>query len=443
MAITYFDEISEYVTNHFRLKHFKDGFLLTTDHGSWVFLSKEEYTSFISGKSHEDPQLFNLLNEKGFVITNNNIDRITDSYKQRYSFLSNGAYLHTILVKDGNAVMNSRLAEQTTDFIFQSPSKRLEIEFKDDLLSDFGIIRHIVDYSKKLAMKLDKKIIFRLVSNLKGMNNKIFEYMIGENFHITTFLDGPKEIHEQNKKYVEGNNYDALSSWIDKIRKRYRIYLVPRITKFSLGNPKEIIDEYIRLNQNQIPIMPLSIARFDEKWNELGYKADEFVEFWKKAVEYLIQINSSREFKEELAAVMLRNILQKQGTHHRDFTSPHGAVISNLAYMPDGSVFPLDEAAKFEVFKLGTVFEKYSDVVVSLQSAALIRASMNDYSIIDSNAYKPYLSTCSACSYAKGRNIIPRLPDFRYNVQVGILDYLFEKIIFDENYRKIFLKWAK
>lgn len=443
MALTYFDEQKEYITNHFRVKNWNSGYLLTTEHGSWIFLSSEEYSSFIAGKAHGNVNLFSLLKEKGFVVTDSNISQILDSYRQRYNFLFSGASVHTVFVRDKSMTMNTEIAENTVNFILQSSANEITIEFRDDLLSGFKIIEYIVNSTKNLNSHINKQINFRLVSSLKGMSNEILNFLVKEHFRIITFFDGPAELHDKNGVYIDGNSYEHVREWVDKIRRVYGINLIPNITKFSLKYPKEIIDEYLQYNQSYISLMPLSISTFYEKWPEVGYKAEEFIGFWKEVMNYLLELNNKRLFREELAVIMLRSILRKQGAHHKDFTSPHGSIITNLAYMPDGKVYPCDEAINFELFKLGNVSDKYSDVVLSPQALALIRASLNDYLMIDANVYKPYLGVCSVCSYAENQNIIPKLPNFWYKIQVSVLDYLFEKLLFDENDRKILLNWTR
>ena len=63
MAISYFNETiivgKRFSKNHFRMKKLRDKYLLTTDHGSWVALEKEEYNNFIKDKLNDS--LFKLL----------------------------------------------------------------------------------------------------------------------------------------------------------------------------------------------------------------------------------------------------------------------------------------------------------------------------------------------------------------------------------------------
>ena len=85
MVISYFDETivggKQFSKNHFRVRKIRDKYLLTTDHGSWVALDKEEYDNFI--KEEIDDKLFKLLEEKGIIITSNNLNIIVSDYRKR------------------------------------------------------------------------------------------------------------------------------------------------------------------------------------------------------------------------------------------------------------------------------------------------------------------------------------------------------------------------
>ena len=63
-------------------------------------------------------------------------------------------------------------------------------------------------------------------------------------------------------------------------------------TKESLAYPKEIIDEYLRLNLGSIFLRSLSPYGFATKtMKAIGYSSEEFVEFYKKALDYIIELN--------------------------------------------------------------------------------------------------------------------------------------------------------
>ena len=68
--------------NHFQFD--EDHILVTTDHGAWAVLSNEEYKLLRLGKANEDPNLFNTLKEKGIILTEDNITKVIQDFRERY-----------------------------------------------------------------------------------------------------------------------------------------------------------------------------------------------------------------------------------------------------------------------------------------------------------------------------------------------------------------------
>ena len=52
--------------------------MLSTDHGSWVVLDKSEYDGLLNNQI--DDSLFHILEEKGIIITKNNLELIENDY---------------------------------------------------------------------------------------------------------------------------------------------------------------------------------------------------------------------------------------------------------------------------------------------------------------------------------------------------------------------------
>ncbi len=97
-AIAQADPILPAQVNHYRLRRFGDQFLVTTDHGSWVFLSKDELRCLETMNFEEHRELLQVLKDKGIVIDETNLARTTDDYKRRYGFLWQGTSLHIMVL---------------------------------------------------------------------------------------------------------------------------------------------------------------------------------------------------------------------------------------------------------------------------------------------------------------------------------------------------------
>ena len=63
-------------------------------------------------------------------------------------------------------------------------------------------------------------------------------------------------------------------------------------TKHSIPLWKEIVDEYVKWGHNSLQLKHMNKIGFAElSWKQIGYTMDEFFDFWKKSVDYMIELN--------------------------------------------------------------------------------------------------------------------------------------------------------
>ena len=456
MAISYFGEQESYILNHIRSKKIRDGFLITTDYGSWAYLTDEEYKKLKKNDLKEP--LLSLLKEKGIILNKDSVGNVVVDYRKKCQYLFQGTSLHIVVptlrcnikcvychstAKPSNAKgydMDKETAKKTVGFIFQSPSTAVTIEFQGgEPLLRFDIVKYIIKYAKQLNKKYKKDLKFSLVTNLTLMNDDILDFLMKETIGICTSLDGCKLVHNKNRQ-----EYDKTVYWIKKIKKKYTLNAMLLVTKYSLPYPKELVDEYLKLGFKRIWIKPVNnLGYAKEKWREIGTTAEEFLTFWKKALDCLIKTNKKTFLRESYTRIILRKILTKECVNFTDLESPCGAAIAQLAYNYNGNIHTCDEGRLFDIFKLGTVNDKYKDLLTSGETASIVRASINDNPVCEICAYKPYCGLCPVCSYSETNNIITKLPNRRCDILMGMFDYIFEKLLFSKEYKGVFFSWLK
>jgi len=170
-------ETKNYVLNKYRTKKIRKKYLITTDHGSWVCLDEKDYCLLRLNSIEKSKELFNLLEENGVILTEENKDKIVSYFKEKNKFLFQGTSLHIIIPtlrcdmkciychassKSINAKdydMKKEIAKKTVDFIFQSTSDKITIEFQGgEPLLRFDLVKCIIEYSKKLNDKYRKDL---------------------------------------------------------------------------------------------------------------------------------------------------------------------------------------------------------------------------------------------------------------------------------------------
>jgi len=458
----------------YRFKQIGEDFLVTTNHGSWSFLTKEEFEELRKESIKEGSEFFKKLEEKGIILTEKNKEKVINRLKERNNFLYNGASLHIVIPTlrcNFNCIychaaskpidakgydMDEKTAKAVVNFIFQSPSKAITIEFQGgEPLLNFDIIKYIIEYAKKSNEYHKKELLFTVVTNSSLMDKEKLNYFVKNDVNICTSLDGPPILHNQNRPFMKNKeSYSFVKKTIEQIEKEYkknkinsrRINALITITKDSLPLWKEIIDTYVELNMKEIHLRFLNrLGSARQIWGSLSYTPEQFIDFWKKSIDYILELNKKGvHFRERTSSIIIQKILTESDPNFLDIRSPCGAVIGQLAYTPQGDIYTCDEARMVEedLFKLGNVKkDNYKQILSSNQTCSFISSSINDGQICDYCVYKPYCGICPICNFVEQGSIIAKIPETaRCKIYKEQFTYIFNKIRDSEN-KKIFLDW--
>lgn len=305
-----------YKLNYFNFTKKNDKYLITNDLGKYVFLNKEDFNK-LTKKEELDESTKKLLLENSFIYDENDtLFSIRQALELRKSkaHLFTSTVLHIFVVtkncnfnciycqagnlnKRNNYMMSKGVAKKAVDIALDSPSKYLSFEFQGgEPLMNYETIKYIVEYSKEV--KKDKVIEYNLVSNLTLLTDEMIDFFTENKVTICTSIDGPKELQNLNRPYLEGNSYETTISKIQKLKELgIDVNAIETTTKYSLNKYKEIIDEYINLGFNNIFLRPLTrLGKADNNWMNIGYSAEEFLEFFKKSLDYIIELNKKGIF---------------------------------------------------------------------------------------------------------------------------------------------------
>ena len=364
--------------------------------------------------------------------------------------------------------MDFETADKIVDFIFSSPSEIITIEFQGgDSMLNKDLFKHIVLYALEYNKGFNKKLNFALVTNLTLLDRDIVEFIDEYKISLCSSLDGPKEVHNCNRffeptfKFDESNiaqhvgktdlldNHGCVVEAYKILLDQYNINsgLLMLTTRTSLSKYKEIIDEYLKLGKKTIQLKYIDKLGFaSSQWKNIGYDAEEFIDFWKKSVDYIIELNKSGTFfSERYICLVLRKLINFDDSGYLDFRNPCGIVSGQLAYDYNGDIYACDEGRAFEEFKLGNVKENsFVDIVTCDRSLGLINSSILENYACHMCVYRPFCGTCPVINYAENGNLIPKLPfSTKCKFNKFVFDYVLEKLLFDDEVSKIFMSWIK
>jgi uncharacterized protein len=461
-----------YILNNYNFRKFKgEKFLVTTEHGSWALLSKKDFDLLRLAKAEENPKLFKELGEKGIILTEGNAQKAVRAYRERNHFLFQGPSLHIITPTlrcnqrciychsraepDSSAGfdMDKDTAKATVDFILGSPAKSLVIEFQGgDCLLNYGIVEYVIDYAGEVAEKKGKKVSFSLVSNLTKMDETILaslkkRHILG----IATSLDGPKQVHDKNRKYLGGEgSYDDVVYWIKRIKTEFKndfnLNALSTITRYSLPYGKEIVDEYMKLGFDGVWLRFLNNLGFAaDAWEKIGYSPAEYLSFYEKTLDYIVKKNEKKDFSEMFSVIFLKKILTGRDPMFVDVQSPCGAAIGQLLYKYNGDIHTCDEGKILEEFKLGNVKEnRHADLFRGKTVASLVDISSKKNYLCDACVWNPYCGICPIYSLATQGSIVSKIAmDDRCKTFDSMLEKIFERLLYSEKHEKTFKRWIE
>jgi len=293
------------------------------------------------------------------------------------------------------------------------------------------------------------------------MDEEKLSYLIDNGVYISTSLDGDEEVHNYNRTFLGGNSFEKVTYWIKRINEEYKkrnieqkVWALLTVTKKTLPKYREIIDTYVELGLDGIFIRSLNPYGFAEvDLKNLGYTIEEFFDFYRKSMEYIIELNKKGVlFREQLTNIYLAKIFRPKDPNFMDNRSPCGACIWQVAYNYDGKIYSCDEGRmlgrmgddNFMMTRLQeTGAETYKNMIESETTKIMVQASTIDgLPWYNESVYKPYIWVCPIHAYKTSESLIPNYAkDRKRQLDCMILDFIFDKLRHKE-IKKIFENWT-
>lgn len=459
--------------NYFNFKQWKDQYLLTNEFGKYIFLGKEDF-KYLVNKQYEklSRDLQVQLQEKFFIYDVKDdvfIEQVLNSYRDHKQYLFSATSLHIFVLtnacnmccvycqaqdsaQEKKGKMDRETAKKAVDIALQSPNQYLTFEFQGgEPLLNFEIIKFIVEYSQE--KKNDKVITYSLVTNTLLLQEEMLDFFEKYPISVSTSLDGDQKIHDGNRPQITGEGtFRFVSSNIRKMKQRgIQTGAIETTTRRSLKSPEKIINTYRDLGLYHLfirPLTPLGYAK--EHWSEIGYKPEEFLEFYRQVIQILLEYHKKGIFMSEgHARIFLRKILTGYSENYMELRSPCGAGIGQLAYYYDGNIYTCDEGRMVAemgdpMFCLGNVNTGiYDRLMENRVCKVTCQASvLEGLPGCCDCVYQPYCGVCPVISYASNQSIYAReAHSYRCKIYQGMLDVLFEFLCNDPDAKSIFETW--
>ncbi len=462
----------------FRFAHLaNDSLCLVNDLGEYYFVTPDQLRQLVHKKLGNGDVLYRDLRARHFIVDDNTqgiLDSWIIKYRTKKSFLDGFTKLHMIVPtlrcnhscpycqvsrvsEDKQRYdMTAELAHATVNLIFKSPAKAITVEFQGgEPLLNFPVIKLVV---QRMAAERDnhgKQIDFVVATNLSILTTEMLNFFKEYKVDISTSLDGPAFIHDPNRPKAGNDSHAIFLENLERARSVLGIQAVAALmttTRLTLDYPKEIVDEYLRLGFKSIFLRSLSPYGFAVKTRQqIGYSIEEFIEFYKKAFEYILELNKGGvDFQEVFAKMLLTKMLSPFATGYVDCQSPSGAGIGAVLYNYDGNVYPADEARMLaetgdKTFCMGNVrTHSYDQLFSGDVMKRLSAVSCNEtLSGCAQCAFQPYCGSDPVNNYATQGNVLgQRYSSDRCKKHLAITSYLLSYLrAKDPEVMNIFLAW--
>lgn len=325
----------------------------------------------------------------------------------------NCVYCQASSRKEGSlhCTMSAETMLRAVELMFCSRSPVLTMEFQGGEPSLHPeLIRLGIEKAEELNRNEGREIHYVLCTNCVNLSDEMLAICQQYGVMISTSLDGPEFLHNANRGKTD--SYQKVVAGIAKAREALGFEMVSPLQTTSvqaLQYPIEIVDEYLKRGFKGLflrALNPYGLASFNHDWEK--YTTD-FISFYKKAFEYILELNKQGTFfMEEFAVIILRKMLTPFRTGFVDLQSPAGIVNSVLVYNYDGGVYASDESRMLAengdfAFRLGNVQDKYEDIVYGTKVQHLAQIWANET-----------LAGCSDCAL---RNFCGADPVRNYSTQ--------------------------
>ncbi len=163
--------------------------------------------------------------------------------------------------------MTTATAKKAIDFLFDNSNANDEaviVFFGGEPIINFDLITFIVEYAKKKALKIKKKMSFAITTNGTLLTEKVIDFFYENQVGVTISIDGPKDIHDRFRHFShKGSSYDVMlpkiKSLIDKFQRKRGKPVVARVTVAKDPNhvPKTI-DHLLQLGFAEVGFSPVT-----------------------------------------------------------------------------------------------------------------------------------------------------------------------------------------
>ncbi|MEQ1840153.1 MAG: His-Xaa-Ser system radical SAM maturase HxsB, partial [Verrucomicrobiales bacterium] len=371
-----------------------DQVVIVTEAGQHVMVNTPDFEAFASKDLSNTAPAYRMLRNIGALVDENStantrlqILKLRTKYREMPWFT--GLHMMVVTLRCNQSCPYCQVSRQSEDraafdmsvanadlaieHIFKSPNPSIKIEFQGgESLLNFELIKHVVQSASGIKLTEGRNLAFVAATNMTHVSDEVIDFFGENGVFFSTSIDGPADLHNANRPYKGGDAFEIVCNNIRRVQQRLGRSAVSALmttTARSLGRHRDIIDQYVELGFDGIFLRSLSPYGFAIKTRTYyEYSSQEWVDFYLKALEYILQLNrDGLRFIEYFTSLILTKILRLQNTGFVNLQSPAGLGTMGVIYDFNGRIYGSDEGRMMsqmgdEQFLLGHVRDDYESI---------------------------------------------------------------------------------
>lgn len=456
------------VVNFYRFRRIApDTILISVDSGEWQILSEKQFSD-LKEKYFEDEDFLQSLKNNHIFLTEENFEGYQKNIEERWSGIFappslhivvvtpqcnlRCIYCHAALAQNDGCAMNIATADKILDQIFAVQTDELTIEIQGgEPVLNFDIVKHIVLKARKKADETGKTVELCIVTNFTDvLTDEKIHFLIEHGVEVSTSLDGPAEVHNNNRNRNHSGGFSVLQERVEAFRRIWqeirndspRLSAMVTTTKQLLTKPEETVNTYLELGFTDLFVRPVNpLGRGANQLSDFEYEPEDFVEFWGKLIDVLIEKwTQGIHMTEGHLDIILKKLFFRENGY-MDLRFPCGAAFGQRAYNADGKIYTCDEGRmlKEQDFCIGSISDSPEKIVHNPNGLNTFLSSIAELSSCEFCVYKPFCGTCPILNWKEhpDRNT-QTYGGRRCKIYQGMFDYVFKTFYSNEKAQKVF-----
>lgn len=265
-----------------------------------------------------------------------------------------------------NNIMTFQTAKKAIDFYakhsIDNDVKTIGFYGGEPLLN-FKLIKEVIEYANEKFK--GKEIVYSITTNGTLLNDDIIDFFEENNVMLTVSLDGPKAIHDKNRRFLNGGgSYDIVMNNLNKVKEKSKKEMPFNIN--MVIDPENDYDEIIKIFKH--PVLEginVNISIVEENEKTKRYSEDYYSKFQNDM--FFGLLNELRGGKRESVSKIVQKGIQQMNTRLSAFrtnilsnkTAPSGPCIpGKMRLFIDcfGTFYPCERVSEtVDDFKIGTI----------------------------------------------------------------------------------------